>query len=586
MRTMKTLLLPCVGALALALSGCGGGSSNTQAAANPGNSGGDTTPPVTPGEPPGPDTTTPEGQRMALMMAEMDLTTAEGDLAQARKDLVAAEKAVTDLADDASAADRKAAEMARDEAKMARDQAVLEHDEAERAWEMAWNHEANMDDRAEAKMWAEQVLVPDAPGKLKFSSTESENTFAVTGGVVSDESNNNDTAVEFMESDDEPMMLSGLDGVMGATYLRDATDTQTETVVSYTDKMENGMEEYSKYYNDSRTQADYQAWRGVTAVNDDGELTISASIEEAARGLFQFTTLPLSNQPSATTTTLPAKVDNPETQGVDESTIRYEYAGMFHGVPGTLSCLTGCSVTSMGGMPTAFAGDWRFTPEMQEKGADPYMVSGVRLDRNYLDFGYWTTMTDADGTMKYQAGAFAKATGAAAPALSDVVGNATYEGPATGLFVRKKNAPDGMAVPAISGQFTATASLTAHFGTPRDLAAALHNSISGKVSKFMGDGVNQMWEVELGSASISNTGAIEAQTASNTETRTATTSGGKDTAPGSWSGQFLGGGVDDDDDPATPPTMPEAVTGTFDAHFTDGHVLGAFGAMMKKAMGE
>ena len=49
---------------------------------------------------------------------------------------------------------------------------------------------------------------------------------------------------------------------------------------------------------------------------------------------------------------------------------------------------------------------------------------------------------------------------------------------------------------------------------------------------------------------------------------------------GAWSGRFFGPVAVDNDDttPGNQSTFPSAVAGTFDAAFTNGAVLGSFGA--------
>ena len=49
-------------------------------------------------------------------------------------------------------------------------------------------------------------------------------------------------------------------------------------------------------------------------------------------------------------------------------------------------------------------------------------------------------------------------------------------------------------------------------------------------------------------------------------------------AMGSWEGRFNGA---DDTTTTTVVEQPTGATGTFDAHFTNGHVLGAFGARIQ-----
>ena len=58
------------------------------------------------------------------------------------------------------------------------------------------------------------------------------------------------------------------------------------------------------------------------------------------------------------------------------------------------------------------------------------------------------------------------------------------------------------------------------------------------------------------------------------------TVGDADAHMGSWSGRFFGPVAVDNDDTTTgnQSTFPSGVAGTFDAHFTNGAVIGSFGA--------
>ena len=57
---------------------------------------------------------------------------------------------------------------------------------------------------------------------------------------------------------------------------------------------------------------------------------------------------------------------------------------------------------------------------------------------------------------------------------------------------------------------------------------------------------------------------------------------GATTGDGQWQGRFIGTfGTDADDTPAVG-TPPSGVAGEFNGHFTNGHVIGAFGATMQE----
>ena len=140
--------------------------------------------------------------------------------------------------------------------------------------------------------------------------------------------------------------------------------------------------------------------------------------------------------------------------------------------------------------------------------------------------------------------------------LAGLAGTATYEGPATGLHMKKDNAD---AEPAFDS-FNATASLTAEFGD-----ASVLGSIFGTITGGMTDGGVVLPELTLESADIleNNTGA-----GGNFYGDTS----GTDLA-GKWGGKFYGSGASATD-------QPGSVAGTFGAKSADDlqAITGAFGA--------
>ena len=111
-----------------------------------------------------------------------------------------------------------------------------------------------------------------------------------------------------------------------------------------------------------------------------------------------------------------------------------------------------------------------------------------------------------------------------------------------------------------SGHFTADADLTARFGGG-DIAANEQWQIDGTISDFRDDAgeaiANSAWEVNLNKIEDINTGGP-------TFTE-GTTNGG-----GSWTATFYGETADN--------VQPSGVAGEFNAHFGNGHVVGAYGA--------
>ena len=258
-----------------------------------------------------------------------------------------------------------------------------------------------------------------------------------------------------------------------------------------------------------------------------------------------------------------------------DGTYEYGFAGSFHGVAGMYRC-TGGSATACGAAKDStgaltLTGTWHFVAA----DAMNAMVAGVMRDVDYLDFGYWLeTTTATDGTMTHAVLAFARGERDYG-GVTSVVGRASYAGPATGLYALKRVDPNTAEPTRFwSGQFTADAMLTATFGRG-DLAIATNEQfmISGSVSNFRnadGGTINNTWSVELGGVDAANDEDTGIAGVQNIDASAGTFSG-VTTGGGSWSGMFHGAAGADD-------ALPGAVSGTFDGHFPNGHVLGAFGA--------
>ena len=195
----------------------------------------------------------------------------------------------------------------------------------------------------------------------------------------------------------------------------------------------------------------------------------------------------------------------------------------------------------------------------------------------------------SDGTTydvnAFSGGAMSFATGATTDATNNVdelEGTASYAGPAGGMYVRKSLTSDGDVDAATHGNFTAHANLTAKFGGDA-VAADDQFSISGMVKNFM-DGTTSLdgWSVDLKRANfvdrVEATGATDPSTPNHRGTFSGATTG-----DGTWSGQFFGPTTTDDNATADvdegADAYPSGVAGEFNAHFTNGHVSGAFGAV-------
>ena len=238
------------------------------------------------------------------------------------------------------------------------------------------------------------------------------------------------------------------------------------------------------------------------------------------------------------------------------------FDGTLGGAKGTFKCeMATCSVTvNDKGVVTAFGdGDtWTFT------GAPDAKL--LLADDDYLHFGWWVDEM-ANGKYAFQsfAGGMPPYEYTSASTIDEITGTATYKGASAGLYVLK-DVSGGQVTGANSGNFTASATLTASFG---DRSAA--GAISGSVSDFMNAYGEPMagWGVTLNAASLDGiNNDDDASRMFSSSTRATTGSG---TGTGTWQGQFYG--------PAAATTMqPAGVAGRYDAHFPGAHIAGAFGA--------
>ena len=247
--------------------------------------------------------------------------------------------------------------------------------------------------------------------------------------------------------------------------------------------------------------------------------------------------------------------------------------GTFNGVSGKFSCTDGtclASTNAAGALSlNSGAGNWVFTPD-----GDPekIVVMGVIEDVDYLAFGYWveTTTDMVNDKTTYRVGVTqmrgGPATAIPATAIATTVtGNATYKGPAAGMFARRAYDPESGGDVETAGRFTADATLTADFD-----AADL--SIDGTVTNFMhaGSAIDSDWTVTMSEGVITPTGGLFASDPAK-----------QTVGDGSvWTGQFNGHyAADNTGTPVNETTLkPTGATGMFSNTFDNGAVLGAFGA--------
>ena len=270
-----------------------------------------------------------------------------------------------------------------------------------------------------------------------------------------------------------------------------------------------------------------------------------------------------------------------------------QVAATYKGIPGTAICTgTDCKVEAVADVGTSgepgfvdntgnrkFAGSWYFTPTYPKAYYMKGMDGSYSLEE-YAQFGHWLVVADnGDVTVNTYAlrvaldavgGTASTDTGswvAAAPASTDAgmrASSATYEGMAVGRSVHKTLDSDGDITDIQSGRFMADVMLTATFaGT----SSTLGGMIDGFTSPDNPGAVDPDWEVTLNTITTEN----------GTVTAGVTEATGQN---GIWTSAAFGAGTATDAGPTadTPSTArrPTGIYGGFNAHFTDGHVAGAY----------
>ena len=224
------------------------------------------------------------------------------------------------------------------------------------------------------------------------------------------------------------------------------------------------------------------------------------------------------------------------------------------GIVGTAICLGSDCVVAGTGDNRMLTGSWYFTPTDAEKlyVADTAAPGMYMEDMLYTEYGYWLTQ-NSDGLVTVHT--YAKYGVAATPTNPGEIGaedtlaaSAEYKGPAIGMSVYR------LGEDVRSGHFDADVSLTVEFGTSP--------MISGNVSNFRGNAVNENWNVELRGpsgpkAEFANAGTLEA------DSETFTTN---NTVNGKWAATSYGA-TDE---------RPTGIFGTFNANFVDGNAAGAY----------
>ena len=241
---------------------------------------------------------------------------------------------------------------------------------------------------------------------------------------------------------------------------------------------------------------------------------------------------------------------------------------IYKGIPGDIFCLgTDCEVDANGNL----AGSWYFSPTSENALYTQGDDGTYSPETMYATYGHWLVMVDHDldaaTPVVARVHSFATSTvtdtgvwDAADPSSPDPglrAVSATYSGMAAGRSVHKTLDSNGAITDIQSGRFTASVTLTAEFGD----SPMLGGMMSGFTSPDNPGAVDSSWTVEL-MKTDSPGGAVAASTDG--------TTGGIAKATGqngTWSATSYG--------PASG-ARPTGIYGGFNAHFTDGHVAGAY----------
>lgn len=320
-------------------------------------------------------------------------------------------------------------------------------------------------------------------------------------------------------------------------YVRTIESDSTDTFVIYSNKGEPTP----------------TAFHMVHALDNDGSLIVSTSDVGLISGVAEF----------------PSAVNQVDVPFMDDDV----FMGMFDGAPGTYTCVSMCTLsTGMDAELSALGGEWSFAPD-----DDEFLVPVP--DSDYVHFGYWMNESEENDQSAIEVAAIAGGTAESAiGTVQDLEGLAIYRGPATGLYVIRTYTLDGEVDSRTGGQFTADAMLTATFGGG-SVPANDHYSIVGTIKDFMDQRrrpIDSSWSVDLEAALFGSqhSGALTGNVFSGA------TEGDEDAMAGTWNGRFFGPAAVDSDaaTPGNQSTFPSAVAGTFDGQFTNGAVIGSFGA--------
>jgi hypothetical protein len=261
-----------------------------------------------------------------------------------------------------------------------------------------------------------------------------------------------------------------------------------------------------------------------------------------------------------------------------------KFDGSFHGVMGEYECTSAdcTAATNADSELITFTGTWTFTPAEVAEDADPHMVMGVEADDTYVVFGYWLRQSfDDDDKETVGVNTFSDGDGAITLSDMDAIEcegiatgtcSASYTGKAGGKYVVKTVTEKAEVSTLYTGQFVADVVLNANFGG-ETIAGADQDEISGSIKGFEDEADNldriSHWTVKLGTA----------ETNSDTDGANVgmTNDGMMD---GTWTHAFHSrpAGNTETQEVSEENMPPGNVAGVFDAHWSDGHAIGAYGA--------
>ena len=388
---------------------------------------------------------------------------------------------------------------------------------------------------------------------------------------------------------------AGVDWSVQAMLTKSDGDA-TDKAFVYSNRMAPGKAAWNEYYDEADRASDGAALAGMTAVqssrglnadgNDaSGDDTVTYRLTFAGAVAADAALFMAAGLPSGDRQTWAYSDDPNDDDDTDDDNRKFD--GSYHGVMGEYECTAAdcTAATNKDGDLITLTGTWTFTPAEVADGDDPHMVEGVDPDESYVIFGYWlrqvvlpedggetvgvNTFVGGDAPMDVADAGNIVCTGVDTPC------SASYSGKAGGKYVVKTVTPRAEVSTLYTGQFVADVTLNATFGGEH-IAQADKDEIKGSITGFddAADDKDRIahWTVKLGTA-VTNSEAVDVDRAANV----GMTNDGE--MGGTWTHAFYSAQAENDETIPEEATMPPgAVAGEFDAHWTDGHAIGAYGA--------